>query len=47
MDIINLNNEAILKYVLENGMIDLDTIQAQMDMRRKKELLEAHPYEPW
>ena len=42
-----MNNEAILKYVLENGMIDLDTIQAQMDMRRKKELLEAHPYEPW
>lgn len=37
-------SDDLLKYILENGIINLDTIQEQMDMRRREKLLERHPY---
>lgn len=34
----------MLKYAVENGMIDLSHIQECIDLRQRKELLEKHPY---
>lgn len=44
---IEISNENLLKYVIENGMIDLSYVQEQIKMSKKKELLEKHPYKIW
>lgn len=36
--------EDLLKYAVEHGMIDLSYVQEQVDMNKRKELLEKHPY---
>lgn len=41
------NNNDILKYVIENGMIDLSYIRGQVEMVEKKELLNSHKYKIW
>lgn len=40
-------NEELLKYVLESGMIDLSYVQEQIEMSKRNELLEKHPYKIW
>lgn len=40
-------NEELLKYAVENGMIDLSYVQEQIEMNKRKELLEKHPYKIW
>lgn len=37
-------NDNILKYAVDNGMIDLSYVQEQIEMITKKELLKKHPY---
>lgn len=37
-------NEELLKYAVDNGMIDLSYVQEQIKMNKRKELLEKHPY---
>lgn len=39
--------EELLKYAVENGMIDLSYVQEQMEMGQRKDLLEKHPYKIW
>ena len=41
-----MDNE-LLKYAVENGMIDLSYVQEQIEMNKRKELLEKHPYKTW
>lgn len=41
------NNEELLKYALQNGMIDLSYVQEQVEMKKREELLEKHPYKIW
>lgn len=41
------NKEELLKYAVANGMIDLSYVQEQIEMNRRKELLEKHPYKIW
>lgn len=36
--------ENILKYAIENGMIDMSNIQEQIDMAKRKEILDTHRY---
>ena len=36
-----------MKYAVANGMIDLSYVQEQIEMNRRKELLEKHPYKIW
>lgn len=43
----NYMEENILKYAVDNGMIDLSYKQKQIEMRKRKELLEKHPYKIW
>ena len=40
-----MNNE--LKYLVENGIIDVSSIQSIYEMTKRKELLSRHPYECW
>ena len=37
----------ILKYALENGMIDLSYVQEKIEMKKREEILEKHPYKIW
>lgn len=40
-------NDDLLKYAIENGMIDLSYVQEQIEMSKRKELLGKHPYKIW
>ena len=42
-----MNNDELLKYALEHGMINLSDVQEQIEMNKRKELLEKHPYKIW
>lgn len=46
MNSININND-ILKYALENDMIDLSYIQEQVEMKKREKYLKMHPYNVW
>ena len=37
----------LLQYAIDNGMIDLDTIQKQIEMNERKKYLEMHPFSIW
>ena len=41
------NKEVLLKYAVDNGMIDLSYVQEQIEMNKRKELLKKHPYKIW
>ena len=40
-------NDELLKYAVENGMINVSYVQEQIKMKKRKELLEKHPYKIW
>lgn len=42
-----MENQDVLKYALEHGMINLSYVQEQIEMNKRKELLEKHPYSIW
>lgn len=37
-------NDELLKYAVDNGMIDLSYVQEQIEMNKRKEYLNRHPY---
>ena len=39
--------EELLKYAIDNGMIDLSYVQEQIEMSKRNELLKNHPYKIW
>lgn len=41
------NKSELLKFALDNGMIDLSYVQEQIEMNKRKELLKKHPYKIW
>lgn len=41
------NKNEILRYALDNGMIDMTYIQKEMNMKIQKEILEKHQYNIW
>lgn len=41
---VSMENLDLLNYALEHGMINLSYVQEQIDMNKRKELLEKHPY---
>ena len=41
------HTDELLKFALENGMINLGTIQEKMDMNERKKYLNMHPYSVW
>lgn len=42
-----MNKSEMLNFAIENGMIDIDTIQTQIEMNKRKEYLEMHNSRVW
>jgi len=42
-----MDNNEILKYALENGMLDISAIQNSIDMKKYEEYLSMHTYDIW
>lgn len=42
-----MEERELLQYALEHGMIDMSYVQEQMEMNKRKEFLEKHPYKIW
>ena len=40
-------NSEMLNYAIEQGIIDLSHIQDAVNMNKRKEILEQHPYSIW
>ncbi len=45
--LIELSDSDALKFAMENGMIDINTIHKQIEMNERKKYLEMHKYEIW
>jgi len=43
----SLSKSDLLNYAVENGIINLDTIQMQIEMNERKKYLDMHPYSKW
>lgn len=43
----NLTNIQLLNFAIENGIIDVDTIQRQIEMNERKKFLEMHDNKVW
>lgn len=44
---ISMSDIELLKFAIENGMIDAALVQEKIEMQRKEELLNKHPYSIW
>lgn len=44
---ISMSDAELLKYAIENGIIDTALVQEKIEMQKRKEILEKHPYEIW
>lgn len=42
-----MDQSEVLKYALENGILDLESIQKQIEMNKREELLKKHAYKIW
>ena len=42
-----MDDRELLQYALDHGMINVSYVQEQMEMNKRKELLEKHPYKIW
>ena len=44
---IDVRNDDILKYAIENDIIDVVFLQEKINMQRKEEILRNHKYKIW
>ena len=44
---VNINQEEILKQAVADGIIDIDSIQQQVELNERKKYLEMHKYKIW
>lgn len=47
MSNISMSDAELLKFAIDNGMIDTALVQEKIEMQKRKELLEKHPYSIW
>lgn len=47
MSDIHMSDSELLKFAIENGMLNPTLVQDMVEMRKKKELLDKHPYAIW
>ncbi len=40
-------NDDILRFIINSGMIDIGDVQKNMEAMKREELLEKHPYKIW
>lgn len=43
----SLAENELLQFAIQNGIIDIDTIQEQIEMNERQKYLEMHPYKVW
>lgn len=43
----NVSESEVLNYAIINGIVDITLVQKQIDMQKRKEMLEKHPYKIW
>lgn len=43
----HLTDKQLLNFAIENGIIDVNTIQKQIEMNERRKYLEMHPYKIW
>lgn len=43
----HLTDKELLSFAIENGIIDVNTIQKQIEMNERRKYLEMHPYKIW
>ena len=44
---VNINQAEILKQAIENGIIDIDDIQHQVEMQERQQFIDNHNYKVW
>lgn len=44
---VSMSDAELLKFAIENGMIDTALVQEKIEMQKRKELLDKHPYAIW
>ena len=42
-----MNNHELLKYMQDNNIIDMAYVQEQIEMKKRKDILDKHPYRVW
>lgn len=47
MSNISMYDTELLKYAIENGMIDTALVQEKIEMQKREEILKKHPYKIW
>lgn len=47
MSDISMSDAELLKFAIENGMINTALVQEKIEMQKRKEILEKHPYTIW
>lgn len=47
MSNISMSDAELLKFAIENGMIDTALVQERIEMHKRKEILDKHPYDIW
>lgn len=47
MQNISMSDAELLKFAIENGMLDTALVQEKIEMQRREELLKKHPYAIW
>lgn len=46
-EVIDITQDETLKFLIENGMLDLQSIEEQIEMKNNKKYLEMHTYKKW
>lgn len=47
MSNVSMTDAELLKFAIENGMIDTALVQEKIEMQKRKEILDKHPYAIW
>ena len=47
MSNVSISDAELLKYVIDNGMIDTAYVRDIIEMQKRKEILDKHPYKIW
>lgn len=47
MQNVSMSDAELLKFAIENGMLDTALVQEKIEMQRREELLKKHPYAIW
>ena len=42
-----MNDQELLKYMQDNNIIDMAYVQEQIEMKKRKDILNKHPYRVW